>query len=115
VKAWDRVKIIETSPAPVGAVTSGKPIQVQCGSGPGGLEIDGHRVEAVLGRVGPTGALEDTEVHRLAGYRGVRRGDRLRQRDHAAPHRPAGLRITRQPDHYDDPLTRPCPDLLRWG
>ena len=26
-----------------------------------------------------------------------------------------GYALRVSPNHYDDPLTRPCPDLLRWG
>jgi hypothetical protein len=44
----------------VGAVTSGKPIQVRAAVDLAGLNKD-IRVEAVLGRVGPSGALEETE------------------------------------------------------
>ena len=62
IQAWDHVRIVETSPAPVGAVTSGKPIQVRAAVDLAGLGSKDIRVEAVVGRVGPSGALEDTEV-----------------------------------------------------
>src|SRR5260370_34906328 len=62
VQAWEHVRIVETSPAPVGAVTSGKPIQVRAAVDLAGLKSTDIRVEAVLGRVGPPGALEHTEV-----------------------------------------------------
>ena len=26
-----------------------------------------------------------------------------------------GYALRVSPNHYDDPLTRPCPDLLRWS
>ena len=61
-EVWDRVRIVETSPAPTGAVTSGKAIQVRAAVELAGLKPNDVRVEAVIGRVGTSGTLEETEV-----------------------------------------------------
>src|SRR5262249_10773009 len=61
-QVWDRVRIVEASPAPLGAVTSGKSIHVRAAVEMAGLKPGDVRVEAVLGRIGTSGTLEDTEV-----------------------------------------------------
>jgi starch phosphorylase len=115
IKAWDQVKIVETSPAPVGAVTSGKPIQVRTAVDLAGLKSTDIRVEAVLGRVGPTGALEDTEVIVLPATEESETVTVFAKEITPRHTGRLGYALRVSPNHYDDPLTRPCPDLLRWG
>jgi len=63
-----------------------------------GLKSKDIRVEAVVGRVGPSGALEDTEVIVLPATEEFESVTVFRQRDYPAPHRPSGLRSARQPE-----------------
>ncbi len=114
-QVWDKVRIVETNPAPSGAVTSGKPIQVRAAVELAGLKPTDVRVEVVLGRVGTNGSLEDTEVIVLAP---TEEKDSVAVFSKEITPRHTGrlgyaLRVS--PNHYDDPLSRPCPDLLRWG
>ena len=114
-QAWDRVRIVETSPAPIGAVTSGKSIQVRAAVDLAGLKPTDVRVEAVLGRVGPNGNLEDTEVVVLPAT-GESESVTVFTREIAPRHTGRlGYALRVSPNHYEDPLTRPCPDLLRWS
>ena len=104
-------------------VTSGKPIQVRAAVDLAGLDAKDVRVEAVLGRVGPNGALEDTEVIVLqpvleAAMPAVEGPVPVTvfAKDIAPRHTGrVGYSLRVSPNHYEDPLTRPCPDLLRWG
>jgi starch phosphorylase len=114
-QVWDRVRIVETNPAPIGAVTSGKPIQVRAKVDLAGLNSKDVRVEAVLGRVGSSGNLEDTEVIVLPPTEET--GSLTVFAKDIAPRHTGrlGYAVRVSPNHYDDPLTRPCPDLLRWG
>jgi starch phosphorylase len=112
---WDRVRILETSPGPPGSVTSGKPIQVRAAVDLAGLKPKDVRVEAVLGRVGPSGNLEDTEVVVLAPTEQLE-GVTVFFKEIAPRHTGRlGYALRVSPNHYEDPLTRPCPDLLRWS
>jgi starch phosphorylase len=115
IQAWDHVRVVETSPAPVGAVTSGKPIQVRAAVDLAGLKSKDIRVEAVLGRVGPTGALEDTEVIVLPATEEFESVTVFAKEITPRHTGRLGYALRVSPNHYDDPLTRPCPDLLRWG
>jgi len=114
-KVWDKVRIVETSPAPSGAVTSGNAIQVRGAVELAGLKPEDVRVEAVLGVVGPSGTLEDTEVIVLPSVE--EQGPITIFAREITPRHTGRLGYTLRvsPNHYDDPLTRPCPDLLRWG
>jgi len=112
---WDKVRIVETSPAPTGAVTSGHTIQVRAAVDLAGLKPEDVRVEAVLGVVGPNGNLEDTEVIVLPAAE--EQGPVTVFAKEIVPRQTGRLGYTLRvsPNHYDDPLARPCPDLLRWG
>jgi starch phosphorylase len=114
-QVWDRVRIVETSPAPVGAVTSGKTLVVRAAVDLAGLQPKDVRVEAVLGRIGPGGNLEDTEVIVLPSteqFEAVTVFSKEITPRHTGR---LGYALRVSPNHYDDPLTRPCPDLLRWS
>ena len=80
-----------------------------------GLKPEDVRVEVVLGRVGIDGGLEDTEVLVLPpteqiGTVAVFAKDIVPERTGRLGY---ALRIS--PNHYEDPLTRPCTNLLKWG
>jgi starch phosphorylase len=114
-QVWDRVRIVETSPAPVGAVTSGKTLVVRAAVDLAGLQPKDVRVEAVLGRIGPGGNLEDTEVIVLPSTEQFE-GATVFSKEITPRHTGRlGYALRVSPNHYDDPLTRPCPDLLRWS
>ena len=79
------------------------------------------RVEAVVGRVGAHGELEDTQVLTLAPTPGA--GSVPQQestftfgRDFA-PFTTGrlGYALRISPNHCDDPLNRPCNALLKWA
>jgi starch phosphorylase len=113
-EVWDRVRFVEAGPGPGGSVTSGKPVAVRARIDLAGLGPEDVRVEAVVGRVGARGELEETQVLTL---------DPLEQhgnmflfgRDFAplATGR-LGYSVRVTPNHCDDPLNRPCNAPLKW-
>ena len=114
-KVWDQVRFVETGAAPVGTITSGLPVPVRAAVELAGLKPEDVRVELVLGRVGIDGGLEDTEVQVLPpteqiGTVAVFARDIVPERTGRLGY---ALRIS--PDHCEDPLTRPCTNLLKWG
>ena len=85
-EVWDRVHFVETGPAPAGPVTSGITVPVRATVDLAGLDPEDVRVELVMGRVGASGSLEETEVMVLPAVeserhdRHFRQGDRRRSR-----------------------------------
>jgi starch phosphorylase len=114
---WDRVKFVESSPgaAPSGSVTSGKPVPVRAAIDLAGLAPDDVRVEVVLGRVDSNGYLEETEVMVLPPME--QNGQVALFGKDIVPDRTGrvGYALRVSPNHFDDPLTRPCTSLLKWS
>jgi starch phosphorylase len=115
-EAWDRVRFVETvGPPPSGSVTSGKPLAVRASIDLAGLKPEDVRVELVLGRIDSDGHLEETEVLVLPpieqqGAATVFGKDILPERTGRLGY---ALRVS--PNHFEDPLTRPCTSLLKWS
>jgi starch phosphorylase len=68
-----------------------------------------------MGRVGASGSLEDTEVMVLPAV--DRNGSTAVFAKEIVPQQTGrlGYALRISPNHYDDPLTRPCTSLLKWG
>ena len=114
-EVWDQVRFVEAGPGPGGSVTSGKPVPVRAAIELAGLAPEDVRVEAVFGRVDSNGHLEETEVLTLPplehnGSVAVFCRDIVPERTGRLGY---ALRVS--PNHYDDPLTRPCSALLKWS
>jgi starch phosphorylase len=113
--AWDKVRFLEVGPPLQDPVMSGRPIPLRASIELGGLSPEDVRVEAVIGRIKTDGFLAQTEVLLLpvreqSGTTAVfekefqpRQTGRL------------GFSIRISPNHYEDPLTRQCHSLLKWG
>jgi starch phosphorylase len=114
-KVWDAVRFVETGAAPTGTVTSGKAVAVRTAVDLAGLKPEDVRVELVLGRVGIDGGLEDTEVQVLPPVE--QNGSVAVFAKDVVPDRTGrlGYALRISPDHCEDPLTRPCTNLLKWG
>jgi starch phosphorylase len=112
---WDRVRFIDAGPAATEPVNSGRSVTVTSVVDLAGLTPRDVRVEAVFGRVGVSGELEDTEVltltpsgnqdghYSFSGDFSPRQTGRL------------GYALRIGPNHYHDPLTRPCGTLIKWA
>jgi starch phosphorylase len=113
--AWDRVRFVEAAPPPAEPITSGRSLPVRAAIDLAGLTPGDVRVEAVLGKVGATGSLEDAEVIVLppAGQEGAAT---LFARDLTPQYTGRlGYALRVSPNHFDDPRTRPCSSLIKWG
>ena len=114
-EVWERVKFIEAAPGPTGSVISGKPVPVRAAIDLAGLAPADVRVEVVIGRVDNNGHLEETEVMVLPpveqqGAVAVFGKDIVPERTGRLGY---ALRVS--PNHFDDPLTRPCTSPLKWS
>jgi starch phosphorylase len=114
-KVWDQVQFIELGGPLAGPILSGKPVPVRTTVNLAGLKPDDVRVEVVVGRVGVNGRLEDTEVMVLPPVE--QRGNVVVFAKEIVPQQTGrmGYALRISPNHYGDPLTRPCNTLLKWG
>jgi glycogen phosphorylase len=100
---------------PEALLTSGQPIQFQVTLDLAGLEASDLRVEALVGAVSTDGVLEGTEtVELLPGERNGSSCVFSRAYVPSATGR-LGYAFRVSPNHYHDPLTRPCGDPIRWA
>jgi len=113
-KVWDNVSFLEIGPAPDVSVLTGRPIPMRAVVNLAGLSPKDVRVEAVIGRVGANGNLEETQVMSLPAVE--QQGDAYVFMKEFVPHQTGrlGYSLRISPNHYDDPLTRPCNALLKW-
>jgi len=114
-EVWDRVHFVEAGPGPAGSVFSGKPVPVRAAIDLAGLKAEDVRVEVVLGRVDNNGYLQETEVLVLPPIE--QQGSVAVFGQEIVPERTGrlGYALRVSPDHFDDPMTRPCSSLLKWS
>jgi starch phosphorylase len=114
-KVWDNVSFLEVGPGPDLSVLTGRPIPMRAVVNLAGLSPKDVRVEAVIGRVGVNGNLEETQVMTLPPVE--QQGDVHVFLKEFVPHQTGrlGYSLRISPNHYDDPLTRPCNSLLKWS
>jgi starch phosphorylase len=114
-QVWDNVSFLEIGPAPDGSVLTGRPIPMRTVVNLAGLSPKDVRVEAVIGRVGANGNLEETQVMSLPAVE--QQGNAYVFLKEFVPHQTGrlGYSLRISPNHYDDPLTRPCNALLKWS
>jgi starch phosphorylase len=114
-RVWDQVRFVGLEASPNGAVLSGKPVPLRAAVDLAGLTPEDVRVEAVVGRVGVNGQLEDTEVMLLPPVE--ERGRVVVFGSDIVPQQTGrmGYALRISANHYGDPLTRPCSALLKWG
>ncbi len=112
---WDRVQFVEAAPSPTSPVTSGRSVPVRAAVEMAGLTPEDVRVEVVFGKVGATGGLEETEVIQLPATEHV--GSVTVFAKDLTPQYTGrlGYALRISPNHFEDPQTRPCTSLLKWG
>jgi starch phosphorylase len=72
-------------------------------------------VEAVVGRVGPGGSLEQAEVLVLPALEQTASTCVFAREVLPQQTGRIGYAVRVAPNHFDDPLTRPCHSLLKWA
>ncbi len=114
-EVWPRVQFVSLGPDPGKNVFSGSTIPLEVSIELAGLRSEDVRVEAVVGRIGVSGQLEDTQVIQLRQMK--QNGSVITFGRDYMPHQTGrlGYALRVGPNHFDDPLTRPCYALLRWS
>lgn len=113
--AWNKVRFVELGPGPNASVLSGSPIPLNTVIDLGGLKPSDVRVEAVIGKVSSTGELENSELLTLPPVE--QNGSGWVFGREFMPHQTGllGYALRVVPNHDENPLTRPCNSLLKWG
>jgi starch phosphorylase len=114
-KSWPGV-VIEDAGTSLGPChLSGALLELRAAVELSGLKAEDVRVEAVVGKVGTTGRLEDTSVLVLHPS-GENSGKQIFSREFV-PHQTGRLGYTLRvsPNHCDDPLARPCHSPIKWA
>jgi starch phosphorylase len=114
-EVWDRVRFVDAGPGPTGSLLSGRAVTVRAAIDLAGLAPDDVRVEVVIGRVDSNNYLEETEVMVLP-FVEQQSAASVFAKD-IVPERTGrlGYALRVSPNHYDDPLTRPCASLMKWS
>lgn len=113
--SWPKVSFTDAAPIPDGAVSTGSLLPLRAEVELAGLHPEDVRVEAVVGRVGADGDLEETEVLTLAPLE--QHGTAFLFGRDFAPSATGrlGYSLRVSPNHCDDPLNRPCDALMKWA
>jgi starch phosphorylase len=112
---WPRVKFVGIGGDTVRTVSTGATFPLEASVELAGLTAEDVRVEAIVGRIGVTGQLEETQVVDLPMLR--QNGSVFTFGRDYLPHQTGrlGFALRVCPNHFEDPLTRPCYSLLRWA
>jgi starch phosphorylase len=96
-------------------VTSGNSVPVRAVVEMAGLKPSDVRVEVVMGKVGTSGSLEETETFLLPPTE--QKGSVAVFYSELTPQFTGrlGYALRISPNHFHDPLTRPCSSLLKWA
>jgi glycogen phosphorylase len=113
-QSWHLVKFVDLGEGPGDRVMSGSAVPLRATVDLAGLDASDVRVEAVIGQVGVNGELQHTQALALSpvGKKGeavVFANEFLVQQTGRV-----GYSVRISPNHFDNPLTRPCNALLKW-
>ena len=113
-EAWPQVKFHYSELGAEG-VSTGGPVPLQTEVDLAGLEPQDVRVEALVGRIGATGELEDAEVVQLRAI--SQRGSAWVFSQDYQPKTTGrlGFAVRVSSNHFENPLNRPCNGLLKWA
>jgi starch phosphorylase len=114
-RAWENVGFVEIGSGEDARILSGQPVILRAVVNLAGLRPADVKVEAVVGRVGADGHLEDTQVMTLAPASELGSAWVFTAQFVPAQTGRLGYAMRISPNHYEDPLSRPCYSLLRWG
>ncbi len=113
-EAWPNVKFLSCAVGTPG-ISTGAAVPLQAELDLAGLEPSDVRVEALVGRVGATGALDNPEVV-LLGSSGRNSSGWIFSHEYQPKSTGRlGIAVRVSSNHFDNPLNRPCNTLLKWA
>ena len=113
-QSWNAIRFVDVGDGPADQVMSGSAVPLKAVVDLAGLEPSEVRVEAVIGPIGVNGQLESTFTLPLMA--GERRGSAVVFANEFTAQQTGrvGYSVRISPNHFDNPLTRPCNALLKW-
>jgi len=118
-EVWPRVRFLDCGAGVDASVSAGAAVPLRAELDLAGLKPEDVRVEAVGGRVGPNDELADTQVLTLSprGEPGRERGSSFLFEREFTPVSTGrlGFSVRVCPNHFEDPLNRPCNALIKWA
>ncbi|MBV9612420.1 MAG: hypothetical protein JO091_08100 [Acidobacteriaceae bacterium] len=113
-KVWDHIKFVDLGESPGDQVMSGSAVPLRATLDLAGLEASEVRVEAVIGQIGVNGQLQSTYALPLVAVE--ERGTTVTFANEFTVQETGrvGYSVRISPNHFDNPLTRPCNSLLKW-
>ena len=111
---WHNIRFLDSGDGPADQVMSGAAVPIKALLELGGLEPSEVRVEAVVGQIGVNGQLQETFTLPLKA--GETRGTAVLFSNEFTVQQTGrlGYSVRVSPNHFDNPLTRPCNALLKW-
>ncbi|MBV9405657.1 MAG: alpha-glucan family phosphorylase, partial [Acidobacteriaceae bacterium] len=114
-KAWDLIKFVDLGETPGDQVMSGSAVPLRTTLDLAGLEASEVRVEAVIGQIGVNGELQSTYALPLVPVEEHGTAVTFANEFTVQQTGRIGYSVRISPNHFDNPLTRPCNSLLKWG
>ena len=114
-EVWDKVRFVDIDKGPSDQVLSGTPVSIRTVIDLAGLQPADVRVEAVVGRIGVTGQLENLETVTLKPVEQAGDGYVFCNKYVVQQTGRLGYSVRVCQDHFENPLTRPCNPLLKWS
>jgi len=113
-ESWDRIRFVELSDGPGDSVMSGSSVPLRATVELAGLSPSEVRVEAVIGQIGVNGQLQDTYALPLVPI--LEKGSSVVFANEFTVQQTGrvGYSVRISPNHFDNPVTRPCNSLLKW-
>ncbi len=112
--AWGKVKFLEVTSGPDQTVLNGSLLSLRAVADLGGLLPSEVRVEAIIGRIGVTGQLEESKTVALAAVEQKGEGYVFASEYQIRETGRLGFSMRISPNHFENPLTRPCNAPLKW-
>ncbi len=111
---WHLIKFVDLGDSPGDQVMSGSAVPLRATVELAGLQASEVRVEAVIGQIGVNGELESTYTLPLVPVE--ERGTMVVFANEFTAQQTGrvGYSVRISPNHFDNPLTRPCNALLKW-
>jgi starch phosphorylase len=111
---WHLIRFLELGEGPGDHVMSGSAVPLSATVDLAGLKKSEVRVEAVIGQIGVNGELQSTYALPLVPVE--ERGTAVVFANEFTVQQTGrvGYSVRISPNHFDNPLTRPCNALLKW-
>jgi starch phosphorylase len=114
VGAWNSIRFVDVGDIPGDQVMSGSAVPLRTTVDLAGLNASEVRVEAVIGQIGVNGQLQRTYTLPLSPVEEKGNAVTFASEFTVQQTGRVGYSVRISPNHFDNPLTRPCNSLLKW-